>query len=168
MSKHRCDRTISAEYVRSVLEYDSLTGIFIWKVDICRGPRKHSTAGYIHPQGYYRVRLNGVTYLAHRIAWLHFYGEWPDGVIDHIDGNKANNQISNLRSVTQSVNAQNKRKASTRNKSGFLGVSVHRNKFRSGIKASGKHISIGVFQSAEAAHEAYVNAKRELHEGCSI
>ena len=97
-------------------------------------------------------------------------GKWPDGEIDHIDGNRANNRWSNLRDVHIVINAQNKRGPMAHNKSGFLGVSWNKKDcaYVARIKVDGKYLSLGYHQTPEAASAAYVEAKRRLHAGCTI
>lgn len=112
---------------------------------------------------------NGVPKLAHRLAWLYVYGEWPQHGLDHINGVRLDNRISNLRDVPQTINLENQRKAKGLTKSGFLGVERTRGgKWAARIVANGKRYGLGVFATPEAAHSAYVTAKRKLHEGCTI
>ena len=115
-----------------------------------------------------RIGVDGAIYRAHRLAWLYIYGVWPSGDIDHIDGNPQNNSINNLRDVSRSVNMQNQRKARLDNKTGFLGVSKRGNRFSAAITTSSGSQWLGTFSNPEIAHSAYVNAKRKLHEGCTI
>ena len=98
------------------------------------------------------------------------YGTWPENQIDHINGVRHDNRIDNLRDVLQSTNAQNQRKPSATNKCGFLGVNFHKcsNRWIAQIHVQGKKKHLGLFDTPKEAHEAYVTAKRELHEGCTI
>lgn len=114
------------------------------------------------------ARIDGRKYLVHRLVWLHVHGEFPLNQIDHINGNGCDNRIENLRDVTPSTNSQNKRVARTDNKCGSLGVSIERNKFVAQIKSGCLKIKIGRFNTIEEASNAYLKAKRELHEGCTI
>lgn len=119
-------------------------------------------------RGYIQVKLNGVAYRAHRVIWAIHNGSWPEGQIDHRNGNRSDNRITNLRDCSHSINMQNKRYAHSNNKSGFLGVSRNGNKFVARIKVNGCRVLLGSFGTAEEAHSAYVNEKRKRHEGCSI
>ena len=100
---------ITYDELIKVLEYNSTTGIFIWKENR-KAVHKGDIAGHIKNSGYVEIRVGGTTYLAHRLAWLYFYKKWPDNEIDHIDRNPTNNSISNLRDVTLTENNQNQRK----------------------------------------------------------
>lgn len=163
------DNSLSAARVREVLDYDPLTGVFIRKVRLAQchqvGDRADFQVAAGHLKGYRRIGFDNQRYLAHRVAWLYVHGDWPKDDIDHINGQKGDNRISNLRDVTFAVNMQNRRKPHKDNKSGFLGVSAH----VSGTfvaKVGGKYI--GSHATPEEAHEAYLQAKRLMHEGCTI
>jgi len=131
-------------------------------------------AGSVNSPGYRVIAftLVGVRrdVLAHRVVWRMLNGEWPK-FIDHIDGDRLNNRIENLRSVVERINRENLRAARSDNLStGLLGAYAGRNgKFRSSICVDGKQKHLGrSFPTAQAAHEAYLAAKRQLHEGCTI
>jgi len=94
-------------------------------------------------------------------------GEWPSE-IDHINGDKSDNSYRNLREVSRGENMQNKRKAHRNNKTGFLGVAREAGKYRARIRVCGKNRSLGMYDTPQQAHQAYLAAKRELHEGCTI
>jgi hypothetical protein len=103
-----------------------------------------------------------------RLAWFYTTGAWPKDQIDHIDGNKSNNRFANLREATPSQNTQNQRRAMRTNKLGILGVILARGKFRAQIWFDGKNKFLGYFATAEAAHAAYLAAKRKFHPTCTI
>lgn len=168
-----------ADYAAAAIErldYDRTTGIFRWKTRVSQQSRSgdiagttHKTAGYV----YIGLTVNGVTksFFAHRLAWLLSSGSWPMGVIDHIDGCKTNNRLVNLRDTDFRTNAQNIRSAFTTNKSsGLLGAHYHKSKrkWAAEIHINGRNKHLGYFTSAEAAHNTYINAKREHHDGCEI
>lgn len=151
-----------------LLRYDPETGDFSWLID-GRAMKSGARAGSMLNNGYRRVGINGKQYKAHRLAWLYVTGEWPRGQIDHIDGNRANNKFANLREATASMNAQNLHAANKSNKSTkTLGVTKKRDKYQAQIQHNRTGIYLGVFQSKEDAHEAYIEAKRKIHEGCTI
>ena len=108
---------------------------------------------------------------AHRLAWLYVTGDWPVGVIDHINGDRTDNRFENLRDVTQKTNSENLRGPQKRTASRFLGVHAQRRKstrFLAQIVTDGKLKHLGSFSTPEPAHEAYLAATRRLHEGCTI
>ena len=153
----------NAARLRELLSYDPTTGVFTNR--ITRGPRATigAVAGSPHSDGYLTIMLDGQNHLAHRLAWLYVYGEWPEGQIDHINRTKSNNWIGNLRDVARSKNQQNKVKASRNNKTGFLGVTAFKNSFRATIKVDGKRIHCGLHPTPELASEAYKRAKQKHH-----
>lgn len=159
-----------ADFLRSILSYEPETGQFFWRQSR-RGRKAGAPVGTPKSaDGYLRIRVEGVRYYAHRLAWLYVYGEWPNHFIDHINGGRADNRIANLRSATDSVNAQNRRSGRHNRSTGFLGVSFDSRgkKYRASITVGGKHRHLGTFATAVDAHAAYVAAKRVLHEGCTI
>jgi hypothetical protein len=153
---------VSREQVAALLCYDPVSGVITHRVDGHR--RKAGQAvGRLDTKGYLRVRLLGCELKAHRIAWLLTYGEWPRAEIDHINGCPSDNRITNLRDVSVAENGWNRNKAMRNNRSGLLGVSAVKGKFHAQIKARGRAHFLGVFDTAERAHEAYLAAKKELH-----
>lgn len=159
---------ITADRLRELVHYCPETGIFTHLQN--RGRVKAGAIVGSNSRGYIVICVDRVLYGAHRLAWLYVHGHLPSGDVDHIDGNKSNNQISNLRDVDRSTNLQNQKRASNRNKStGLLGVSKRGNgTFRSYIQIDGKYVSLGTFKCAKEAHEAYLAAKRIHHKGCTI
>lgn len=113
-------------------------------------------------RGYLTVRIFGRSYKAHRLAWLYMTGAWPALDVDHKNGVHDDNRWDNLREVTMSVNQQNQRKAQRGNVVGLLGVSAKRKKFSARIHLNGKTILLGVHDTPEMAHAAYLKAKREI------
>lgn len=159
---------ITAEQAGQLLNYDHETGVLSWKKKPCRQVRLTDPVGSKMQRGYIQVSLFGKKYLAHRIAWLLYYGAWPENLIDHINGDRGDNRIANLRDVTQDVNMQNLRGPNILNKVGLLGVRTKRKKFSAQIRLNNTSVHIGVFETAEEAHEAYIAAKREYHKGCTL
>jgi hypothetical protein len=96
------------------------------------------------------------------------HGVWPNGLIDHIDGNKSNNRLSNLRLVNETGNAENVRRPNKRNKSGFMGVIFYQNKWRASITINHKTKWLGDYATPEKAHQIYLDAKRSYHNACTI
>lgn len=160
---------LTAEKLRSVLSYEPNTGIFTWSAQVSRNVKPGTQIDPMRNHGHYvQAQIDGTLYYTHRLAWLYTHGAWPLGMIDHIDGNKTNNSIANLRDVNTSKNGQNQRKAMSHNKCGVLGVGVVGSRFRALINDSGKQLYLGTFDTPEEAHETYLTAKRKLHSGCTI
>lgn len=147
-----------------ILKYDPVTGAFVWKSDMRRGLSGQS-AGTINKRfGYLRIEINGKAYAAHRLAWFIHYGEWPDGHVDHINRNKLDNRIDNLRSVTRSENSQNIVAPRKDSLTGIRGVCFRpRQGYVARICVGGKSKYLGSFKTAEDASSAYLEAKRQLH-----
>lgn len=155
--------TLTAERLRELLHYNKATGDFTWRVCSNGYTRAGYIAGHMTKCGYWNIQIDRRKYCAHRVAWLYVYGEWPKVQIDHINGRRLDNRWCNLRLATQSENNQNQRAANSRNKCGFLGVSRHGPRWRANIGINGHKKHIGVFDTPELAHAAYLAAKARLH-----
>ena len=135
----------------NTFDYDSVTGVISWREN--RGNVKAgSEAGTIHPSGYRVIRFQRKAYPAHHLAWFLYYGKWPNHTIDHINHERLDNSINNLRDVPQSENQKNKKKSS-RNTSGANGVTWHktRKKFQASITVNGRQIFLGYRDTLEEA-----------------
>lgn len=152
---------ITHSELKKRLSYNPDTGVFT-RLLYARG----SVAGTINCKGYVAIMICKKLYLAHRLAWLYVHGAFPTKAIDHIDGNRANNAISNLREDAAQLNNQNRRNSQSNSNSGVLGVHFdsRKSKWVAQIRHSGKNRHIGVFDSADDAHAAYVKEKRIHHE----
>jgi hypothetical protein len=158
--------SIAKEY----LHYAPDTGVLTW-VKLPGVKRNGSIkigcrAGNAKPKldGYLYIGLDGRRFLSHRICWLLMTGDWPIHQVDHIDGNRANNIWSNLRSATDEQNKHNMRRSS-RNTSGYKGVSWHASnkKWKAEICVGYKRVFLGHFDTPKAAHTAYCVAAKRLH-----
>jgi HNH endonuclease len=156
--------------LRELLDYSAETGLLRWRVIPRAGMHRCGmVAGTKNRRGYLAITVRGRAYLAHRLIWLYVYGEWPSGQIDHINGDRADNRVSNLRDVHRDVNIQNQRRAQAHNRCGLLGVSTRPDgRFWARINLNGKQFSLGCFADASDAHQAYLAAKRKLHVGCTL
>ncbi|HZS57510.1 MAG TPA: HNH endonuclease [Bryobacteraceae bacterium] len=148
--------------IQDLLRYEPETGRLYWRVGhhrIVAG----QIAGSRHLCGYWSIVVARRRYLAHRIAWFLFYGEWPISRIDHINGDGCDNRIKNLRLATNSENLANGCLRSS-NTSGFKGVSYIKaeGRWRSSIMKDGKQHHLGRFDNPEAAHNAYLLAAQRL------
>lgn len=141
-----------------LLKYDPETGEFRW-LKPQRGCRMRAgdLAGCKHRTGYWIVRVDGRGYGAHRLAWFYFKGEWPAVDIDHKNGDAADNRLENLRPSTHSQNMAN-RKRNVSNQVGLKGVSRKGRKFGAELTVNGDRRWLGTFETAGAAHAAYVAA----------
>lgn len=159
------ESSITVETVKKYLSYDPTCGTFVWLT--CEGNRKNNSragmvAGSVKAKsGYNYIWIEGRHYLAHRLAWLYVYGEWPSEHVDHKDGDKLNNRISNLRLASNSQNKSNGKlyKHST---SGFKGVSKVGKRWKAQIVHGYKLIYLGCHDTKEQAHNAYINKAKEL------
>lgn len=160
---------INLDNLKNQLSYDEKTGIFKWKVSK-KGLRIGDVAGSKRQNGYIAIRIENQLIYAHRLAWFYIYGTWPLGEVDHIDCNRINNSKSNLRDVKPKINKQNLRLPKANNACGFLGVHLDKrsNKYVSQLQVDGKQNWLGLFNTPEEAHQAYLTKKRQLHEGCTI
>lgn len=151
--------TITADHIRDILNYDPSSGVFVWEKNHRRPDLVGTKAGSKHSRGYISIAINNRKILAHRIAWLYMTGKWPKFHIDHINGIKTDNRFENLRDVPRTINLQNIKVATKRNKIGFLGVSAHQGKWRAQLMINGKRMRFSGFSTPEEAHQAYLQAK---------
>lgn len=153
---------LTAQRLRELLYYDPETGAFTW-----RSPRKgvniHKPAGCFPKGTYACMRVDKRTYRIHRLVWLYVHGTWPADQIDHINGIKHDNRIENLRESMDASNRQNIRVPQSNNKSGFLGVRKQGAKWAAAVTIDRRPIHLGMFNTPEEAHQAYIARKRILH-----
>lgn len=156
---------LTQEFLHEFLDYNSETGIFLWKKR-----RGCIPAGCeprcVHKHGYKIVCLTvgGAykKYLSHRLAWFYVHGIWPEGDIDHINGDKADNRIINLRDVTRVQNMANA-KSHKNTKSGLKGISREDTAWKAQFTVNGKKIRVGRFKTKEEAYIAYCEAVKRIN-----
>ena len=161
---------ITQERLKELVSYDPETGIFMRKVRTSNRVDMGKPMGTVDTHGYLWSSLDGKTFRLHRLAMIYVHGSVHEGDVDHINMDRADNRIANLREVSRSVNMQNKRTASSNNKSGYVGVCFdsRRNRYYAQIRIDGKNTHLGMFDSPSVAHAAYLFAKRNAHKGCTL
>lgn len=159
---------LNAIRLHEIFTYCEDTGDLIRRYKTGPNVKLGVVAGHIDAQGYRRVRVDGVTCAAHRVAWVMVHGSEPVGSIDHINGVRSDNRAANLRDVSHSVNLQNQRKPRSDNVLGVQGVRALGGKYEARIWTEGRGVSLGSFATAAEASTAYRKAKRAMHEGCTI
>lgn len=145
--------------VLNIFDYDASTGKFYWKTDRRNGAKAGTEAGFTTLHGYRSVRVYGKVYRIHRLIWLVETGMWPTGYIDHIDHNRSNNLISNLRDVTCSENNSNQK--TPRSKSGFWGVEKRKGRYACQLRVGGRTRYLG--KRFKTATQAAVYRELFLH-----
>lgn len=148
---------LKADRVRELLNYNPETGVFT-------KASTNESIGRVGWKGYVYIDVDGKPYRAHQLAWLHAHGEWPEKLLDHKDGDKENNRISNLRNATNRQNRFNDKGHPRKND---LPRGVRKNsmngRFRAEIKINGKSKNLGTFDTPEDASEFYQLAADMLH-----
>ena len=154
---------IKLERLKQLVSYDPHSGLFVWRVNKRGRFARHGTlAGSKDSRGYIRLTLDQKFHYAHRLAWFYMTGDFPS-CIDHINANKSDNRICNLRIATSAENQQNRTQSSRNNKSGLLGVSPFGDKWRATIYLNNKQIYLGLYLTKDQAKDAYLKAKRKFH-----
>jgi len=154
---------ITQQELKELVNYDKDTGIFTWKKRTSNRVKVGDAIGNLHNCGYVEMSVGGKRYLAHRIAWLYMYGYIPQ-LIDHIDGNKQNNKICNLREATYQSNVYNS-KIRSDNKSGVRCVSWNkkRNSWEVRLKIDGKLKHYGDYKDLSDAKKVADKIRSESH-----
>jgi hypothetical protein len=150
--------------LKEYLTYDPITGEFA-RLKPSRG---RQSVGNVHSTGYVYIRVAGARYMAHRLAFIYMTGDAPP-LIDHINGDRADNRWSNLRRADPRVNSENRRKPQGNNNP-YIGVYwyARKKKWAAAICVNKVRKHLGYFHSAEDAHSVYLEHKRLHHEGCTL
>lgn len=156
------DPDVDGGAVRSRYDYEPEAGVFRAKTQ--HGPWKRGRAVGGRSGGYIKLKWGGRQVLAHRVAWIWMTGEWPDGLVDHIDGDGLNNRWSNLRLATNAENLWN-RGRQINCTSGRKGAFYNRRRKQwfAQIKVNGQLHFLGYHESRDQAAKAYAGAASRLH-----
>jgi hypothetical protein len=157
------ENKLKAAWLRENMAYDPATGEFWW---IKRGPgrtvgKRLGSRLWSKGNSYLTMKILGNVYYAHRVAWLHYYGEWPQGFVDHIDEDRTNNAIDNLRLATPPQNAA--RRDTKRSIAPSRGVFPHGVGFVARVHYGGKRHYLGYFKTAAEARAAYERKAKEIY-----
>lgn len=165
--------SLSYDEIMEFVNYDPETGKFIWNQRdikwfgsykgwaVWNNKYSGKEAGSVDFYGYRKLCLAYRHFLAHRLAWFIAHNEWPEK-LDHINGDKDDNRIVNLRIADKYQNAQNS-KLKLSNKSGYKGVSKCGKRWKAAIQSNGNIHNLGIYDTPDEAYEAYCKAAIELH-----
>ena len=153
---------LSQAEAQRLLAYDPETGSLTWRMPGLGRGAVGRQAGSFSPGGYRDVHIHGRNYKVHRLIWLYVHGRWPTHEIDHKNGDRADNRLTNLREATRRQNTHNIRLRND-SRSGVKGVGWHAQAKKWQAKIRGTHI--GLFTDINEAAEAYrVAAERHYGE----
>jgi hypothetical protein len=156
--------------LKEVADYNPDTGIFIRKIRTSMNTKVGDKLGSLNNNGYMYAMIDYETFSIHHLSWFYVYGVMPMHCIDHINGIKTDNRISNLRDIPFINNMQNERKARVNSTSGYLGVRWRkdRSKWVATLRVNGKAKRLGSFDNKEDAYQCYLEAKRLYHPGFTL
>lgn len=166
VTEHVNDK-VTADYIRSIFDYDPDTGELIWKYNANKRANWNTryagtSVGGLDAHGYLHCSItfnnNKYYYKVHRLIWLYVTGKWPKEQIDHINNDKTDNRIANLREATCIQNNCNKP-----GRTKYKGVTFNGWSYVAKIGYSGKYFYIGSYNTPEEAHEAYKIRAKQLH-----
>ncbi len=160
MSKYN---DLPLETILQVFDYNLEEGKLLWKRPLGNKTKPGTEAGTLNSQGYIQIQYAGTVYRAHRILYTIITGQPPSNEIDHINGDRTDNRISNLRSVTKTENMRNTRLQS-RNNTGITGVSkTPQGKFDARITINSRAVHLGRYSTLAEATAAR-KAASQLHD----
>lgn len=155
------EEEITQQLLKELFYYNPITGVFIRRKCTANRHKLNETVGTINNQGYVVFSVGGKVRLAHRMAWIYMFGSISKETIDHINGNRDDNRISNLREASRKENQHN-RKATKRNKLGIKGISKVGDLYKACIYHNGKNVYIGTYSDLNKAIEEYRKKEFEL------
>lgn len=160
--KDKDSKLTDFELFNEYFRYDAETGIITRKKRTGNCTKVGEEVGWLTEKGYLSMKFKGKTQSYHRVAWLLYYKEWPKGQIDHIDQDKLNNKIINLRDVEPHINCRNK-PLTIKNTSGYVGVVWNKQvkKWQAQGKLLKKNYHLGYFDDIMDA----VKARAEWEKG---
>lgn len=154
---------VSLDRAEELLSYDPSTGFVTRLKTVASRARAGQRAGSLNFQGYVVLQVDGKKFMLHRIIWLLAYGEWPDGEVDHINGDRSDNRLENLRLASRAENGRNMRPRG--GTAGLKGVYWHKRarKWCAQIVKDDVNHYLGLHDEPEDAHAAYCEAAKRLH-----
>jgi hypothetical protein len=157
------------ETAKRLFYYSPATGELIWKVNVGGNGKTGNVAGCINRQGYRVIRVYGKRYQAHRIVYLLHYNAWPLDCIDHINSNRGDNRIGNLRVINHTLNSRRQKKRID-NTSGFTGVryNLKDNRYIARIKVNNKTLYLGCFAPINTIPDSCPNLKIRYPDGIPL
>lgn len=163
MTPEQTRAELTADELRRRLDYHPDVGFFTRRIDMGNQYPIGSIAGYRTTQGYILIEISRVKYFAHRLAWLHVHGRWPEDQIDHINGVRDDNRIANLRDIPAKDNQLNQ---PCHRKGRLVGAKPEKNNtwrasIMVGCKGSRKCRSLGTYPTEQQANAAFLEARRE-------
>jgi hypothetical protein len=153
---------ITAKRLREALDYDPATGVFTWKIARGYTAKAGTVAGCLNALGYVQISFEGGRYSGHRLAWLYVTGRWPSKELDHINRNRADNRLANLREASGKQNHANMG-CHRDSKSGVRGVIFNRGRWQANMRIDGRYKYLGSFLTKEEARDAYNAKARQVH-----
>jgi Demerecviridae HNH endonuclease len=159
------EEMLSFDEAKRIFRYEPETGKLFWRVNRWRRIKPGDEAATIATTTGYKIVRVGATYLQHRLVWLLYYGEWPKGLVDHINLDKLDNRIFNLRTVNYSQSNANRRGSSRKKVGSLKGASFLQGKrvWRSSIKMDGKTKNLGNYRTELEAHLVFCAAAKLCH-----
>ena len=152
---------LTQERLKQILFYNPESGEFTRVKSQSWNAKIGSIAGCIGSRGYLRISVNGKLYQSHRLAWLYAYGEFPENDIDHINGDKTDNRLLNLRTATRQENLRNTLMQKD-NRTGYKGVKKNGSGYIARIMINGVQLNLGTYPTPEIAHSVY-QKEAKLH-----